>query len=238
MVRVFILSFTLLFYYTNVGAQAKLMNGYLRDSITHFPIIGGTVTNASRGKRATSNVKGFFRIEASPNNTLYTVANGYRFDTLTYSPLFADTVILYLSPTGAVLPNVTVTAPYNKYQLDSIERKRAFEQNRGPVMPTIAASPSSGFGLTINLDRFFKKKYKEQKRQEHTFRKSEEAAYRQYRFPPELVAYYTGLKVEELRTFMFRYMPSYEWLRQHPSNELVMYYLNEKIKDYRADHRQ
>lgn len=238
MFRVFFIIIPLLFFGTSAKAQPKVLNGYLRDSITHFPIRGGTLTNATSGKRVMSNEKGFFRLEVANNDVLYAVANAYRFDTLTYSPLFADTVVIYLSPTGAVLPNVTVTTQYNKYQLDSIERKRAFEANRGQVLPTVASSPSSGFGLTINLDRFFKKKYRDQKRQEHTFRKSEQAAYIQYRFPPELVAYYTGLKGEELRTFMLRYMPSYEWLRQHPTKEEVMYYLNEKIKAYRAAQRK
>lgn len=223
---------------SNVQAQVKQMHGYLRDSITHYPISGGILTNATSGKRVASNEKGFFRLEVSPNDVIYAVASAYRFDTLTYSSLFADTVVLYLSPTGAVLPTVTVTAQYNKYQLDSIERKRAFEEHRGPVMRTVASTPSSGFGLTINLDRFFKKEYKGQKKQERTFRKSEEAAYIQYRFSPELAAYYTGLKGEELRAFLFRYMPSYEWLRLHPSNEDVMYYLNEKIKEYRAGRRK
>lgn len=221
----------------HLQAQVQTMNGYLRDSITHFPIRGGTLTNASTGKRVTTGEKGFFRLEAAPNQVIYAMAAAYRYDTLTYSPLFADTVVIYLAPTGSVLPTVTVTAQYNKYQLDSLRRKEAFDEHRKRSLPMVASAPSSGFGLTINLDRFFKKKYSQRKRQERTFHKTEEALYVHYRFSPELVAYYTGLKGDELRAFLLRYTPSYSWLRQHPSNEAVMYYLNEKIKDFRAGKR-
>lgn len=219
----------------HLHAQVKTLNGYLLDSTTHFPIKGGTLTNATTGKRVTTDERGFFRIELSPNQVIYAMAKDYRFDTLTHSSLLADTVMIYLSPSGAVLPTVTVTAQYNKYQLDSIRRKDAFDEHRKRLLRTVASSPSPGFGLTINLDRFFKKKYTQRKRQERTFRKTEEALYVHYRFSPELVAHYTGLRGEELRTFMLRYTPSYTWLRQHPSNEAVMYYLNEKIKEMRTN---
>jgi hypothetical protein len=229
--------FMLLLAFTNVQGQVRTINGYLRDSITHYPISGGTITNATSGKRIQSDERGFFRLEAKANDPLYAVAPAYRFDTLIYSPLFADTITIYLSPTGAVLPTVTVTAQYTKYQLDSIQRREAFEENKGTVMRRVAPTPSTSFGLTINLDRFFKKKYQRQKQQERTFRKTEEALYVHYRFSPQLVSYYTGLKGEQLRAFMLRYTPSYNWLRQHPSNEAVMYYLNEKIKEFRASQR-
>lgn len=226
----------LLFCCTTV--QAQVLNGYLRDSITHFAISGGTITNATNGRSVKTDNRGFFRLRAEPRDRLYAVANAYRFDTLTYTTLFRDTVIIYLSPTGAVLPTVTVTAAYTRYQLDSIERRRAFEEVRGPEMRTIASQPSTGFGLTINMDKFWKKEAKEKRRIERAYRQSEEEAYVHYRYSPEVVAYYTGLKGDELKAFMQRYTPSYEWLRGHPSNDDVMYYLNEKLKDYKAKKRK
>lgn len=217
--------------------QAQVINGYLRDSITHFPISGGTITNANSRNSVKTDAQGFFRLQAAPNDHLYVVANEYHFDTLTYSPLFSDTVVIYLAPTGAVLPTVTVTAEYNRYQLDSIARRKAFEAARGPVMPTIASQPSTGFGLTINMDKFWKKEGREKRRMDRAYRQEEKEAYVAYRYSPEVVAYYTGLKGDELKAFMQRYTPSYEWLRQHPSNEDVMYYLNEKLKEYRTKRR-
>ncbi len=219
---------------SNVNAQARVMNGYLLDSITHFSIANGTVTNATSKKSVHSNEKGFFRLEAAPNDFIYAFAKSYRYDTLVYSLIFNDTITLYLPPLGNILPNVTVTAKYNKYQIDSIERRTAFEQLRGTRMKTFSTSHPSGFGLTFNLDKIFQKKYKNQKRQEHLFGVTEQMAYTDYRFSPHIVAYYTGLKGDELKNFLHRYTPSYTWLRQHPSNEDVMYYLNEKLKVHKA----
>jgi hypothetical protein len=58
----------------------------------------------------------------------------------------------------------------------------------------------------------------------------EKSAYVNYRFSPYTVAYYTGLKGEKLLAFLHKYTPTYEWLRQHPTQEDVLLYINEKLK--------
>ncbi|MEJ7680867.1 MAG: hypothetical protein WKG06_24050 [Segetibacter sp.] len=85
----------LIFISSNINAQASVMNGYLSDSITHFPIINGTVTNATTKKSVHSNEKGFFRLEAAPNDFIYAYAKSYHYDTLVYSLIFTDTITLY-----------------------------------------------------------------------------------------------------------------------------------------------
>jgi len=130
------------------------------------------------------------------------------------------------------MPTVKVESRYNKYQLDSIERKRDFDQMRGTSLHAVSG-PSSGFGISINLDRFFKKKYRNKKKEERRFGNSEETAYINYRFSPHFVASYTGLKGNQLRDFMYQYTPTYQWLRQHLSNEEVIYYISDKLKIYR-----
>ncbi len=217
-----------------VNAQTRVMNGYLLDSITHFTIQNGTVANATSKKSVYSNEKGFFRLEAAPDDFIYAYAKSYHYDTLVYSFIFTDTITIYLSPAGNILPNVTVTTKYDKYQLDSIERRTAFEQIRGTKMRTLSTSHPSGFGLSFNLDKIFEKKYKNQKRQEQIFSSTEQMAYIDYRFSPHVVAYYTGLKGVELRNFLHLYTPDYTWLRHHPSDEDVMYYINDKLKAYKA----
>lgn len=219
-----------------VKAQSSTVNGFLLDSITHFPVDYGTITNATQKKTVRSNEKGFFRLEVAPNDFIYAIAKSYRYDTLTYSFLFSDTITIFLSPADNILPNVTVRTTYNKYQLDSIDRKTEFEQNRGTTLSTLSSSHPSGFGLTFNLDRFFKKKYKYKKRNEQSFTNREKMAYIDYRFSPHLVAYYTHLKGEPLRDFMHRYTPDYNWLRQHTTNEDMVYYINDKLKAFKAIH--
>ena len=135
------------------------------------------------------------------------------------------------------MPGVTVQSQYNKYQLDSIERRSAFEQMQGQTLNAIASNRSSGFGLTLNLDRFTKKKYRNKKKEEKRFQQTEEWAYVNYRFSPQLVGYYTRLQGDDLRDFIYRYTPDYTWLRKHPSNDDVINYINEKLNDYRTSHK-
>lgn len=215
---------------SQLQAQSKVINGFLLDSITHFSIADGVVDNANTKKSVTSNEKGIFQLEAAPGDFLYASAKTYHYDTLVYSFIFTDTITIYLSPAGNILPNVTVTTRYNKYQLDSIERKASFEQDMGKPMKTLSTDHPSGFGLTFNLDKVFQKKYRYRKRDEEAFGKREKMDYADYRFSPHLVAYYTGLKGDSLRSFINKYTPDYTWLRQHPTNEDVLYYINEKLK--------
>lgn len=224
----------LVFFATSAVAQRQWVSGFLLDSATHFPVAGGVVRNTITNKSIRTDSKGFFRLEVAPKDVLYSLAPSYRFDTLTYAYLFSDTIIIYLSPAGIVLPTITVSSADSRYKMDSMERRREFDENMGDAVRAVSGTNSSAFGIGINLDRFFKKKYKYQRKNEMAFRRMERQAYIDYRFSPHLVAYYTGLKGDALRDFLYLYTPSYEWLRAHPANEAVFYYINEKIKEFRA----
>jgi hypothetical protein len=229
MLKVFL--FIVLFAVTATSfAQSYFISGYLRDSVTHFPISGGTIKNNTSNKSIRTNERGFFRLAAAPNDLIYAIAPAYAFDTLRYSSMFADTITIFLSPSTPLLPNVTVTAGYTKYQLDSAERSAEFLENRGTKLRTVSRPNSEAFGVGINLDRFFKKRERDKKKYAQLYQKIEEQAYVDYRFSPQLVAFYTGLKEEQLRSFLYQYTPTYKWLRQHPANEDVLFYINEKLK--------
>ncbi|HEX8331314.1 MAG TPA: hypothetical protein VF622_01760 [Segetibacter sp.] len=219
---------TLLFFTDITHAQRKQVYGFLRDSITHFAIANGTVNNSSINKKVQSNVNGLFTIEVASNDFLFAYATSYKYDTLVYSYINTDTITIYLAPAGTILPTVTVTSKYNKYQLDSIKRRTSFDETR--TIKTISSSNTSGFGIGINLDRFFKQKDKHQKSSERTMLMLEKNAYINYRFSPYLVATYTGLKGDKLQAFMNKHTPDYAWLRNHPTNEDVIYYINDKLR--------
>lgn len=214
-------------------SQKRWINGYLKDSVTLFSIADGTITNATTQKAVKTDNNGFFKMEASPNDFIYAAAKKYHFDTLKYNFLFTDTITIFLSFSGNVLPSVTVKGQYNRYQLDNIERKKDFDASMSNNSKTLSGAHPSGFGLTFNLDKILSKKYRNQKTDERVFNSIEKNAYTDYRFSPNLVAYYTGYKGEKLRKFLKFSSPSYEWLRQHPSNEDVLYYVNDKLKEYK-----
>ena len=86
MYKPFCLFILLTAFATAVSAQG-FINGYLRDSITHFVIREGTIKNATTGQIIRTDEKGFFRLKAAPNDLIYVLATAHRYDTLQYSPL-------------------------------------------------------------------------------------------------------------------------------------------------------
>jgi len=80
------------------------------------------------------------------------------------------------------------------------------------------------------MDRVWNKKAKQKVKAEKQFNKTEEQLYIDYRFSPQMVSYYTGLKGDTLRDYMSRYTPSYSWLRKHLSQQDVLLYINDKLK--------
>ena len=219
------------FLLSKADAQ-QLISGYIKDSLTHFPVSNVTVLNESSRKKIQSDSKGFFYLYAQPGDLLQFKGKNYHIDTLRFFSVFTDTIQVFLTPRGEMMDMVTVASRYSKYQLDSIKRKADFDEMRGTVLNTVSR-PSSGFGLSLNLDRIFKRKYSNRKKEEELFKKTEIIAYIQYRFSSYLVAQYTGLKGDVLRDFIYRYTPSYHWLRQHTSNEEVVFYISEKLKLYK-----
>ncbi|HZI02113.1 MAG TPA: hypothetical protein VEX63_13260 [Flavisolibacter sp.] len=215
---------------TDTQAQRNMLNGVIKDSITHLPIHGVTVSNPITRTKVTTDAKGFFRIAVAPDEILYFFAPTYRIDTLRYSVLFQNPIELFLTPNGVWLGGVTVEAQYSKYQLDSMERIASFKTAQGQRLQTASALNEGGFGIGINLDRVFKSKYKQHKKQEALFKRTEERAYIDSRFSAKMVSAYTGLKGERLWQFMLQYTPEYAWLRRHTSQEEVLVYINEKLK--------
>ncbi len=215
-------------------AQQRMLSGYLKDSLTQLPIAGGTLSDPAGKKKVQTAANGFFRLVVSSGDLLYALAPRYKYDTLRYSVLFQDTITIYLSPVN-VLEAVTIETGYPKYQMDSLERRRDFEESRGHTLNTVERSAAKPyFGLTLNLDRLFKRKYKNKTKDEQSFRYREQLAYVNYRFPPQVVAFYTGLKGDVLLAFLQRFTPSYEWLREHPAKEHIIDYLGEKLALYRS----
>ena len=233
MVKLYCLLLSSILFSTTSFAQRKAVNGYLQDSLTHLPIVKGVISNTTNKRKVETDASGFFRLEVLPNDLIYAIAKGYRYDTLRYAPLFADTITIFLPPVADMLENVTVTSGYYKYQMDSIERRRAFEEARGQTVSALQKSHTAGFGLIVNLDRFFKPKYKYQRRGEEVFNKLEKETYVNFRFSPQFVALYTGLKSDKLLAFIQQYKPSYEWLRRHTTREDLIDYINEKLKAYK-----
>jgi hypothetical protein len=210
--------------------------GYIRDSVTNEPIELASVTNTSHKSTVITNNQGLFKINIVKNDVLTVSAVGYRYYTVVYNGLIAasDTIQLYLVPISRNLNNVTVkNSGISQYTLDSLERNTEFKEAMisPPVKAVELANSGAGFGISLNR---LSKKEKSKRKATELFNNSEKEAYINYRFSLDIVTRYSGLKNEALQSFVQRHRPSYEWLRKHPKEEDIKYYINEKLKEDRA----
>lgn len=210
--------------------------GYIRDSVTNEPIELASVTNTSHKSTVITNNQGLFKINIVKNDVLTVSAVGYRYFTVVYNGLIAasDTIQLYLIPISRNLNNVTVkNSGVSQYTLDSLERNMEFKEAMisPPVKAVELANSGAGFGISLNR---LSKKEKSKRKATELFNNSEKEAYINYRFSLDIVTRYSGLKNEALQSFVQRHRPSYEWLRKHPKEEDIKYYINEKLKEDRA----
>ena len=212
-------------------AQKKMIKGYLKDSAMHTPLVNATITNENSRKIVNTDNTGFFSISTAKGDMLFFEATGYHFDTLHFESPIADTITIFLSELPHNLEAVTV---YTKgvgtqYQVDSIRRRKEFVSDVGTKMKAFSPA-NSGAGIGLNLDAFFKKKERSKDIAYEDFEEFENDAYISSRFSYDFVGSYTGLKDEALQNFMYLYRPEYKWLRNHPSQDELVFYINEKLK--------
>lgn len=214
-------------------AQKKKMWGLVLDSITHAPVELASITNLDKRVTTISNEHGRFSIDVVDNQILSVASVNYYFDTLTVTDklLALDTLIVYLKPISKNLQGVTVASIINRYRYDSLQRRNSFLQDvGGNKIPTISKA-NSGAGIGISIDRFSRREKQKRKAYE-MFDAMEKEQYINYRFSPQLVSKYTGLKGDALNDFMQQQRPDYTWLRQHTQEEDMKYYINEQLKVY------
>lgn len=234
----FCLLLTIIFFSLTASGQKRMVQGYVLDSSTRTPMTNAIITNENTHQLVFTNQKGFFQIPASRNEMLSFDAFNYKFDTLIVDRVLPDTVLITMVREPETLPGVTVsTQGYSKYQMDSLQRRLSFISDVGPKKPSISKANSQAAGIGINLDAIFGKRNKEKKRAYKFFNQNERQAYIDYRFSTATVSQYTGLKGDSLVLFIKKYTPSYEWLRAHPSDEDIVYYINDKLKQFMDDKR-
>lgn len=220
----------------SVNAQQKnILVGVIKDSVTNTIIEFASISNLNKKNTVVSNTKGIFKINIALNHLLSIAAVGYNFDTIrvTEELLKLDTLYIVMHPLSKRLADVTVTTTtkFNQYQRDSIERRKDFFSNKSDVKIPVASLANSGIGLGINLDHFYNRE-KRKRSAIDLFNSMENESYTNYRFTPILVNKYTQLEGEKLVEFMQKYRPSDPWLRNHTTEEDILYYINDKLKSY------
>jgi uncharacterized protein YxeA len=235
--RNFLLIIGLLLFGQIHAQKNKTLIGYLRDSVTHAPVVLASISNNNSGQIVMTGNTGRFKLNVKPNDIISFAAVGYHFDTvqLTRNFLEKDSIDLFVSPLSHDLGNVTVTSKgMSAYQMDSMERRNDLLHDMVSYKKPTFALSNSGAGLGISIDRFSKHE-KSKRRALDFFDRNEKEAYINYRYSQQLVAETTGFKDDILRQFMQQSRPSYEWLRNNPSDEDIRYYINDHLKQFKKE---
>lgn len=233
--QIFLLLFlTAIFPNQKVVAQKLVIKGFITDKLSKQPIRTASIHNIGSGSTVVSRSAGQYSVTGSKGNILSFSASGYFTDTLTItdSVLQLENLNITLRPLSGTLPDVTVTAKLNPYQIDSLERRRNFLALVGEAkLPKVSAVNDLGFGVGINLD-YWKKREKNKRRARELFDVTEEEAYINYRWTDTLVQKYSRLNGDTLIDFMQQYRPTWEWLRQNEDEEDLVYHINKSLKQY------
>ncbi|MBC7720634.1 MAG: hypothetical protein H7068_01345 [Pedobacter sp.] len=237
-----LLILTLLIILKTANAQQKgNIIGVVKDSVTNAIIEFAGITNINKKATVMSNTKGYFKIDIAKNNLLSIAAVAYNFDTIriTDEALQLDTLVVFLHPLAKRLADVIVTSRsrFTQYQVDSIERRRDFFVNRSDVKLPVVSLANSGVGMGINLDHFYNRE-KRKRSALDLFYDIENQSYTNYRFTPDIINKYTNLEGENLVNFMQQNRPAYSWLRGHPNEEDLLYYINDKLKSYNKKNKK
>lgn len=216
------------------AGQKIFLQGIVQDSVQKKEIRSASIRNVFSGTTVVSRSDGKFTIAVQKGNILAVAASGYLSDTLTItdSILASGFIILQLNLLPATLPGATVSAGLNPYQIDSISRRKAFLATVGEArITTVSRTNELGFGVGINIDRFSKRE-KNKRAARTLFDITEEEAYINFRWNENIVNKYTKFTGDTLVEFMQANRPTWEWLRRHPLEEDVLYYINQRLKSY------
>ena len=226
---------SILFCLTINAQKNKTIIGYLRDSVTHAPVVLASITNNNTHQTVMSGNNGRFKLMIKENEVLAYAAVGYHFDTIQFNKNYAslDSIEIFATPLSHDLGNVTVTAKgMSAYQMDSLERRKDLLQDMVSYKKPLFANANSGAGIGISIDRFSKHE-KSKRRALDFFESNEREAYINYRYSAKLVAETTSFKDDQLRDFIQQSRPTYFWLRQNTSDEDIRYYINQQLKEFK-----
>lgn len=229
------LAFSFSFELSGQTSGAVQLKVEVAEPVDGKPLPGASVRNTLTGQAQLTGLSGPVIVRASRGQVLSFAANGFYNDTLTVtdSVLSLSIVRISLRPLPSTLPEATVRANLNPYQLDSLERRRNFLATVGEqTYGAIGRANDLGFGVAVNLD-YFKGRERKKRRARNLFEVTEEEAYINYRWNEAVVKKYTNFKGETLWLFMQEARPSWDWLRRHTSEEDLLYHINSSLKKMR-----
>lgn len=218
----------------SVSAQSFL-HGRVFDRGYDRVVIAASAKNISSNKLSISDMGGNYKIPASIGDRIIFSSAGYIADTIIVKQsMLTDGLDIYLTTNIIQLEDVEVGG-LTKYQTDSITRAEEFADALGASRSKLVGgkgnTPTDGVGVTFSPISHFSKKEKEQRRFKRMFLKQEEEYYVDYKFPYQYISRITGLTGDSLRTFMFKYRPTYTFCRANDKSAMLVY-INDKYREF------
>lgn len=228
----------LILFFALIGSYGKsqiFLTGQIFDRGYDRVVIAASVKNITNSKISISDMGGNYKIPASIGDKIIFSSASYIADTIIVKQsMLTDGLDIYLLQNIIQLEEVGV-GELNKYQVDSISRIEEFSDVMGKSNSKLVGgkgnNPTDGVGVTFSPISHFSKKEKEQRRFKRMFLKQEEEYYVDYKFPYQYVAQITGLKGDSLKTFMFKYRPSYGFCRANDKSAMLVY-INDRYRAF------
>ncbi len=228
----FCVLFTTCFYCAS--AQRSVSGKVFRDQSDEV-LMGVDIFNLTQMLHKQSDMGGNYKIPATIGDVLVFSGVGYMPDTVRVGSFILDSGYnAMLRPETRSLPMVNVQGDLNKYQIDSLKRREAYNQiyQRAPHKVIGGATPTEGFGVDLSPINYFSKKEKQVRQLKKRLRDNEETFYVDFRFSRAYVAKLTRLQGDSLQMFMQRYTPSYRFCRQTSAEGMVLY-INESLVSFK-----
>ncbi len=219
------------------AAAQYRVQGTVLDSSRTYPLEAVSVLSTS-GRGTITAADGSYTIDASDKDSLWFSYLGkptQKFPVAKIQNLSQFDIALQVSI--PVLAEIRLR-PRN-YRQDSLQNrldyKKAFDFRRPNVESMTSIGPG-GAGIDINeLIRVFQfKKNNSMMRFQERLLQQEQEKYVDHRFNAQLVRRLTGLEGEELKEFMQRYRPPYEFVQYSREYDFQLY-IKESYKKYRRE---
>lgn len=225
MKRVLILILTFIIY---KGNAQGLYKGYVLDSLSKNPLINARVENSKTHKGITTDIYGYFELEAIDNEFLIISMLGYKNKYVNLTSYNQDKpIMIYLAIKPVQLKDVVITKGPTKYQIDSARNASLYksiieyEQQKSVFSPVTSAYQK------------FSKKHRNIRKFKSQMETMEKQKFIDSRYNAPFVMELTQMNEEEAQLFINKYPIEYDFARAASDVELKLW-IKYYYKQYQA----
>ena len=227
-----VLFFSLFFCLQHAFAQVQV-SGMVADGDSRTGLPGVTIINKTTRSGTVTNESGRFLIDAMPGDTLEFSMLSYYLKDIPV-PTTSMFINVYLTRSMITLQQQIVKG--KDYRRDSAairdEYSKYFNYHKPKAMDVLKTLPSNPVTALTYLVPSKARKRKEHFQEQLVYWENEK--YIDYRYNPEVVERMTKLSGDELDTFMTRYRPGVQFIKEATEYDLLLY-IKQSFEQYKKD---